>query len=744
MKNSVSVLRATTAILVTLSMSGAHAAAAAGTTGSGPDGLQFAQNTPPATSPEQLAPGRAMLLGDWIDAALTALDQGDAGEAQLALSEAAESFDLSMQGGDPSLAQVGADLDIALDTAMAALEAGDIEVARAELENAQETLETGVPGLAGADLAQGAAAMDQAAAIDQTEAQDQAGDLTEAEIPPLGAQAVDQTESAGFAGDLSQAELGAVEGDLIVAQAVEGAEAETTPESAEGEASPPAEAAEAAEQATQDQAVEEPATEAQATTEVEATTEAETTTEAEATTEAETTTEAPVETEAQATTEAPVETEAQATTEATPEAEAATDAEATETQATESETTETQATEAEATEAETQTTTQAEAEAEPIEEVTEEEVEEATSAGEDVVVEDQTTTEDLEMQLEELRQQNADLEAQLTAEPTDTQEELLTEETARTATEEVIARDDDDGSNVWKYLGSAAAGAAVGALVPALAGRLVQNQGDRVIVERGGDFYIRSDENALLRQAGTTVQTEEFAGGITRTTVTREDGSRIVTVRNPGGFILRRTRIAPDGQEIVLLEQTPEEVYDFQDWASTIPQATAHRQVVEYRTASTADLQQALTAEATWEPEQAFPLQAVRDSEQVRELVPAVDLPINFATGSAAIRPAEIEELTALGRMMESIIDQNPREIFLVEGHTDAVGSNLMNLALSDRRAESVALALTEYFDVPPENLVVQGYGERYLKEQTEGPSETNRRATVRRITPLIDRVASR
>ena len=62
--------------------------------------------------------------------------------------------------------------------------------------------------------------------------------------------------------------------------------------------------------------------------------------------------------------------------------------------------------------------------------------------------------------------------------------------------------------------------------------------------------------------------------------------------------------------------------------------------------------------------------------------------------------------------------------MFLIEGHTDAVGADEDNLSLSDRRAESVAVALTEQFQVPPENLVTQGYGEQYLKVQTDGPSE--------------------
>ena len=75
---------------------------------------------------------------------------------------------------------------------------------------------------------------------------------------------------------------------------------------------------------------------------------------------------------------------------------------------------------------------------------------------------------------------------------------------------------------------------------------------------------------------------------------------------------------------------------------------------------------------------------------------------------------------------------------FAVEGHTDAVGSASSNLALSDRRAESVALALTEYFAVPPENLVVQGYGESDLLVPVATSEPANRRVAVRLITPLL------
>jgi hypothetical protein len=49
-----------------------------------------------------------------------------------------------------------------------------------------------------------------------------------------------------------------------------------------------------------------------------------------------------------------------------------------------------------------------------------------------------------------------------------------------------------------------------------------------------------------------------------------------------------------------------------------------------------------------------------------------------------------------------------------------------------------VALALTEYFDVPPANMIVQGYGEADLKIRQEGDIRANRRAAVRNITPLL------
>ena len=112
-----------------------------------------------------------------------------------------------------------------------------------------------------------------------------------------------------------------------------------------------------------------------------------------------------------------------------------------------------------------------------------------------------------------------------------------------------------------------------------------------------------------------------------------------------------------------------------------------------------------------------FSLRQIREIREVRQLAATVDVNnITFDTGSSAISPTQAESLASLGRFLAQMVRDNPDEVFLIEGHTDAVGSAASNLALSDRRAESVALALTEYFDIPPENMVIQGYGESELR----------------------------
>jgi len=69
-------------------------------------------------------------------------------------------------------------------------------------------------------------------------------------------------------------------------------------------------------------------------------------------------------------------------------------------------------------------------------------------------------------------------------------------------------------------------------------------------------------------------------------------------------------------------------------------------------------------------------------------------------------------------------IQRNPREVFLIEGHTDAVGNDVDNLSLSDRRAESAAELLTQQFGVPAENLTSQGTARNISRSKPTGRAD--------------------
>jgi outer membrane protein OmpA-like peptidoglycan-associated protein len=111
---------------------------------------------------------------------------------------------------------------------------------------------------------------------------------------------------------------------------------------------------------------------------------------------------------------------------------------------------------------------------------------------------------------------------------------------------------------------------------------------------------------------------------------------------------------------------------------------------------------------------------------------------ITFDFGSWEVAPDQVARLQLVAQAIQEVVSRNPNEVFLVEGHTDAVGQDVDNLSLSDRRAETVASILTESFQIPPENLTSQGYGAHFLKIQTPEANRQNRRVTIRRITPLL------
>ena len=275
-------------------------------------------------------------------------------------------------------------------------------------------------------------------------------------------------------------------------------------------------------------------------------------------------------------------------------------------------------------------------------------------------------------------------------------------------------------------------------------GRTVITEPGRVIVrDPGGQAFIRHNEVDRFRFGARDIRTEQV-GGESRTIVIRPDGTQIITVNGRDGQLLRRIRRDERGREIIIIDNSYRDprgpVGFYVDLPPPIIRMPYNRYIVDAEDASPDLLYDTMVAPPVDRIERRYSLDEVRYSPSVRQLMPSIDVnSINFETGSWEIPPDQASKLQGIADGLNRAIQSNPREVFLIEGHTDAVGSDVDNLSLSDRRAESAAQLLTQQFQVPAENLTSQGYGEQYLKEQTDGPSRINRRVTVRRITPLLN-----
>ena len=118
---------------------------------------------------------------------------------------------------------------------------------------------------------------------------------------------------------------------------------------------------------------------------------------------------------------------------------------------------------------------------------------------------------------------------------------------------------------------------------------------------------------------------------------------------------------------------------------------------------------------------------------------PSIDIQaINFAFGSAQIPVQEHWKVERIADALLDILQHSPDELFLIEGHTDAVGSSGSNLRLSRRRARSLQKLLMYHYGVPSYALETVGYGEEELLVPTLYAEWRNRRVTLRRITDIV------
>ncbi|MDX3925358.1 MAG: OmpA family protein [Shinella sp.] len=271
---------------------------------------------------------------------------------------------------------------------------------------------------------------------------------------------------------------------------------------------------------------------------------------------------------------------------------------------------------------------------------------------------------------------------------------------------------------------------------------------DRVLFNIDNRVIVRSDDGRRLSRDAQDTYYEGLPGGRVREVVERRNGSRVITIRDEYGRIIQRSRINPEGREYVMFYAPDfEERGPFRDPGLDLPPMRLGIPVDEYIIDTSSqephDYREFLEEPPVEPVERVYTLDEVKYSARIRDKVRRIDLDtITFATGSAEISMEQASTLRKVADAMNEILDKDAGETFLIEGHTDAVGSDESNLVLSDERAESVANVLTDVYDIPPENMATQGYGERFLKVETDGAEQLNRRVTIRRVTPLVKPVA--
>jgi outer membrane protein OmpA-like peptidoglycan-associated protein len=283
---------------------------------------------------------------------------------------------------------------------------------------------------------------------------------------------------------------------------------------------------------------------------------------------------------------------------------------------------------------------------------------------------------------------------------------------------------------------------------------IIQEPGNRTIIRQDNRTIVYRDERTVVQNFYPGARTVPLPNGISQTTYVRPDGVRVISEFDGSGRLIRRYGQASGGREIVYVDNRK----FYRNVAIGVGVAAVgigialalappviamprERYIVDYDRADDDIIYETLIAPPIERLERDYSLEEIRYSQALRDRMRRIDLDaVTFDTGSFEVTPDQFSKLERVARGLRRAIEHNPAEMYLIEGHTDAVGTPEDNLSLSDRRAEAVARVLVEVFNVPMENLVTQGYGEQNLKVETQGPERANRRVAIRRITPLMGR----
>ncbi len=99
-----------------------------------------------------------------------------------------------------------------------------------------------------------------------------------------------------------------------------------------------------------------------------------------------------------------------------------------------------------------------------------------------------------------------------------------------------------------------------------------------------------------------------------------------------------------------------------------------------------------------------------------------------FDTGRAELKPGAMRTIDQLATFMK----ENPERTVQIEGHTDSIGSDAFNQTLSERRAESVRIALLDR-GIDIRRVVARGFGKSspVASNETAAGRQQNRRVEI-------------
>jgi len=160
--------------------------------------------------------------------------------------------------------------------------------------------------------------------------------------------------------------------------------------------------------------------------------------------------------------------------------------------------------------------------------------------------------------------------------------------------------------------------------------------------------------------------------------------------------------------------------------AETEKAAMAGRQAEQAKSA--AEREAAKAAKAKAESDQLMKELANLKAQQTERGIVLTIGDVLFATGKADLSPDANQSVAKLAEFLK----KSPNRNVLIEGHTDSVGKDDYNLALSQKRADSVKARLVGD-GIAPARITTVGYGKKFpvASNDTKAGKAQNRRVDV-------------